>query len=206
MSAYRIEELSPESLRQIYEEHMKADFPEDELRSLSTLLEKQAERITVAYGWKREGRLCAYAILTQPEQKQPYGEDSYVLLDYYAVCRGFRGQGVGSVFLETLLEGLVCKGVLFEVEDPEAAKNAEDQEIRKRRIKFYERLGCRLVEGVRTKIFGVDFRLLVWSRQEIPSPFTALLAMEQIYHQLLPPKIFEKNCRFWREGERDETV
>jgi hypothetical protein len=92
------------------------------------------------------------------------------------------------------------------VEDPEAAKNAEDQEIRKRRIKFYERLGCRLVEGVRTKIFGVDFRLLVWSRQEIPSPFTALLAMEQIYHQLLPPKIFEKNCRFWREGERDETV
>ena len=113
--------MSPESLRQIYEEHMKADFPEDELRSLSMLLEKQAEGITVAYGWKREGRLYAYAILTQPEQKQPYGEDSYVLLDYYAVCRGFRGQGVGSVFLETLLEGLVCKGVLFEVEDPEAA-------------------------------------------------------------------------------------
>ena len=206
MSEYRIEELSARELRLLYEEHMRADFPEDELRPLPMLLEKQAQGISMAYGWYKDKELYAYAILTQPEKRQPYGADSYVLLDYYAVCRGFRGQGVGSAFLETLLAGLTCKGILFEVEDPQAAASEEERAVRVRRIHFYERLGCRMIEGVQARVFGVAFRILVWSRQKLPSLAETIGAMEQIYHQLLPPELFCKNCFFERKVKSDETV
>lgn len=198
-----IRELSAEEIAWLHGEHMKADFPPAELKTLEALLMLRQRGVQKLFGWFDGEDLYAYASFVQPEPKKPYGADSYILLDYYAVCRGFRGEGVGSEFLNRLLQETDCAGVLFEVEDPEAAEDAADREIRERRIRFYERLGCRRIEGIRVRLFGVDYLLLLWTKGECLSAVSMKDAMERIYRGILPPAIYEANVQFYLEEVRE---
>ena len=203
MSKMIMRELSAEELTGLYEAYMREDFPQDELKPLQVLLDKQAEGISRVYGWFAQGQdetsrerlsgLRAYAILMQPEYREPYGQDLYVLLDYYAVCSGYRDQGIGSVCLRELMHHVDCKGVLYEVEDPDSSETEEERTIREKRIRFYERIGCRWIQGIRANVFGVEFRLLLWNRegQTIP-PQEMKDAMTRVYRQMLPEEIFRQ--------------
>jgi GNAT superfamily N-acetyltransferase len=75
--------------------------------------------------------------------------ESFCLLEYIAVDRGYRNHGVGSgLFEETVLAIRRENGVipiLLEV-DSDRGPGA-DQELRHRRQNFYRRLGCRRIAG-----------------------------------------------------------
>lgn len=195
-----IRELSVEQLTEIYNTHMRVDFPPEELKPLDRILSMRERGLYKAYGWVREDsqseEILAYALLVQPEYREPFGREQYVLMDYYAVCRGHRGQGVGSVFLGQLLSSVDCPGVLFEVEDPAAAEDEAEREIRERRMRFYHRLGLRATTGLYTKVFGVEFQMLMWNgRQEaLPAP-EMKAAMSRLYRTMLPEELYEKNIQ-----------
>lgn len=191
-----IKELSDRELTEIYEQHMKVDFPAAELKPLARILDMRERGLCRVYGWMQQEQILAYAILVQPELREPFGQDSYVLMDYYAVCRGHRGQGVGSRFLAELLPSVDCLGILFEVEDPAAAEEETEREIRERRIRFYHRLGLRETQGLYTCVFGVEFKMLAWNRRQEALPATEMkAAMSRVYRMMLPEELYVKNIQ-----------
>lgn len=72
------------------------------------------------------------------------------LLDYFAIARERRDQGLGSLFLEqlaTILAGDGVRGIVLEVESDDDGTEAE-RALRRRRISFYRRNGLDLLPGV----------------------------------------------------------
>ena len=82
---------------------------------------------------------------------------SLILLDYLAVVRARRGQGVGSGAMAALLNRYSGKGVFVEIENPFA--EGPDQKLRQHRKAFYQRCGMEPM-GVMAEVFGVEMELL----------------------------------------------
>lgn len=93
---------------------------------------------------RRDNRLIGYSVTFMPEN------DNFCLLEYMAVHALFRSDGIGSkLFRHTVDRVRSGRGdvtILLEVDSDREA--APDQEIRRRRQAFYQRLGCLRVEGL----------------------------------------------------------
>ena len=154
MTGGEIRLLDAAALRRVYRDYVKADFPPAERKPLA-MIERQVR--TGQYdtlGLFRGEALLAYAFLWRDSVGR------CALLDYLAVCRGGRGQGTGSAFVEQLkahyggFDGLLVEA---EAEDPGAGE--EQNALRRRRIGFYRRCGFRLLD-YRVRLFGVTYAML----------------------------------------------
>lgn len=154
MTGEEIRLLDAAALRRVYRDHVKADFPPAERKPLA-MIERQVR--TGQYdtlGLFRGETLLAYVFLWRDK------EGHCALLDYLAVCRGGRGQGTGSAFVEQLkahyggFDGLLVEA---EAEDPQAGE--EQNTLRRRRIDFYRRCGFRMLD-YKARLFGVTYSML----------------------------------------------
>ena len=154
MTGGEIRLLDAAALRRVYRDHVKADFPPAERKPLA-MIERQVR--TGQYdtlGLFRGETLLAYAFLWRDK------EGHCALLDYLVVCRGGRGQGTGSAFMEQLkahyggFDGLLVEA---EAEDPQAGE--EQNTLRRRRIDFYRRCGFRMLD-YKARLFGVTYAML----------------------------------------------
>ena len=80
-----------------------------------------------------------------------------VLLDYLAVAKNTRGQGVGRETLAALMQEYAGRGLFVEIES--AFEPGEDQPLRCRRRQFYLSAGMEPF-GVMANVFGVKMELL----------------------------------------------
>ncbi|MGH7437132.1 MAG: GNAT family N-acetyltransferase [Polyangiaceae bacterium] len=95
---------------------------------------------------QQDGRVLGFSILFVPP-----GE-GYALLEYMAVAPEKRGAGFGGrLFQKTVAQALTPQGatlpVLLEVDADREAPS--DRETRTRRLRFYRRLGCLTIAGLR---------------------------------------------------------
>ena len=97
MTGGEIRLLDAAALRRVYRDHVKADFPPAERKPLAMIERQVCTGQYDTLGLFRGEELLAYAFLWRDK------EGHCVLLDYLAVCRGGRGQGTGSAFLEQRL-------------------------------------------------------------------------------------------------------
>lgn len=79
-----------------------------------------------------------------------------ILLDYFAVAKRLRGQGVGSAFLRALLNQYAGRGLFVEIE---AADRDDPDGSKLRRKQFYLRNGLEDMH-VAAVLFGVRMELL----------------------------------------------
>jgi ribosomal protein S18 acetylase RimI-like enzyme len=73
------------------------------------------------------------------------------LLWYIAINPSRRSQGLGSILYQALIQELIdhgCRVVLFEVETPGEAHTPEQKLLAERRIRFYQRQGAFLLNGI----------------------------------------------------------
>ncbi len=93
-------------------------------------------------------------------------------VEYFAVRSGLRGRGLGSGLWRALLDEAErardVAAVIFEVEDPADTADAEEAEERRRRIRFYERLGAlrlpvRGFHAVNLDDTGTEPMYLMWA-------------------------------------------
>ena len=147
-------ELTSDEVRDIYNRYMKQDFPPQELKPLKNI-ERMRERGEYScYGSFEDGRLKAYAFVAEPRG------GGMVLLDYLAAVSDERSAGHGSRMLGFLREDCAGKGgILIEAEDPAFAADEADGEIRRRRIRFYDKNGSRDT-GVRAVVFATEYVIL----------------------------------------------
>ena len=184
-SFLRIQELSLNQIRKLYLERLKRDFPPDEIKPLSRIERALARGEYVCYGAMDGEAILAYAFFVVTGKR--------ALFDYFAVAEELRDRGIGSRFIRELMDGLLSQMdcVLLEVDDPDHGQGQEEVALRNRRLAFYLRNGL-TDTGVRTKVYGVDFRILSLPVGRMPSVDETRTVYVELYHTILPPKLYEK--------------
>ncbi|MDR1172611.1 MAG: GNAT family N-acetyltransferase [Bacteroidales bacterium] len=118
-----IDTLSP--LRDIYE----SAFPANERREFDSVIELA----------RTNPDFILYEILRDNEPAglfSTWNAGSFVFIEHFATSEKYRGRGIGQRVIESWLAGQT-QPVVLEVERP-------DEEMSRRRIRFYERSGFRL--------------------------------------------------------------
>lgn len=142
--------LSKEELTALYQGEMTADFPKSELKPLAAILRLmdlgRYDPLLVTEG----GQPLGYALAWLPEGREG------ALLEYFGVLRGKRNGGLGTRILALL--GARYGQIFGEAEAPCSDDPAEN-DLRRRRIAFYERSGFRVLD-YQCALFGVRFNCL----------------------------------------------
>lgn len=146
-------ELKPmksQELEQLYEKELAVDFPPSELKPLRAMLRMMDQGIYEALLVQEDGETLGYALVwLSPDRTGG-------LVDYLGVLRGKRNGGLGGRILELLAARY---GQIFgEAEAPDTGDAAVD-DLRRRRIGFYERNGLRVLD-YECALFGVHYNCL----------------------------------------------
>lgn len=156
---------STESFLKLYNE----SFPEDERRLYGSVSE--FERFVE----EREGKFSVMEILSDGSFAgfiSYWIFDDYVYGEHFAVDPSLRGSGIGAETFKGLID-IACKAgkpLILEVELP-------DNDLARRRIGFYERLGCRLRSEVeyiqpayRPTASPLPMHLMTWGELDLARP------------------------------------
>ena len=199
-----IRELTPNQVRAVYKQHIMQDFPADERKPLTAILHALTRREYVCYGAFRQDTLLAYAFFVALKQD----EKNAYLFDYLAVCRGMRGQGIGSAFLQGLMAGpLQSAGcVLLEIDDPDQADTPEEHALRLRRERFYMRNGLRHT-GVSALVYHVYYRILELPVSPAHTPQAVAALYQRLYHAIMPEWVSKRMVKILpMENWQGETI
>lgn len=133
--------MNEREIRGWYVQEFVQTFPPNEQKPLPFLLELIADGRYTLMGLYDGPALLGYACLqTHPDCP------GYVLLDYLGVTAARRNEGLGGhvlALLEEKLQGIAC--LIVEAESPVPSADAAENDLRVRRIGFYERCGFRRV-------------------------------------------------------------
>ena len=124
-------------------------FPREERKPFALILRMYKKGTTDVWCLMREGKFAGLGITIN-------GPD-LILLDYFAIGKKMRQQGVGSAALPVIVDYYGDKGFFLEIES--TLEDAPNKNQRLRRKAFY--LSCGLRELHTTaKLFGVNMELL----------------------------------------------
>lgn len=187
---YRCRKLTRKEICSVYELHMRYDFPKNELKPLSMILEGLDKETYFCFGIFKEDELLGYAYFIS----QLIDGMQCCLLDYFAVVRGMRDKGIGSEFLSLLRNELTFADlVVCESEDP-AFSAGDDLNTRQKRIAFYQRNHFSDT-GVRACVFGVDYVVMEFDQGSTHSAEEVRQCYKRIYKAFLPEERYKKHVR-----------
>jgi GNAT superfamily N-acetyltransferase len=179
-----LRELTAPELKWLYDQEMRAAFPPQELKPLSSMERMRALGRYQPLGLWEEDRLLAYALMWLAPGVP------FVLLDYLGTVAHLRSQGIGSRLLDLLSRHYAgYQGIFGESEAPEAGPPQEEP-LRRRRLGFYARNGFRYA-GYDCALFGVHYQVLVRGGEGV-SPQTLMEAHRDLYQQQHPSHIFQR--------------
>lgn len=187
----RYKEASWDEVTEIYNTHMKKDFPPAELKPLNAIkysVEKGRYTMYIAYD---DTGVKGYACIADCGRGvNQLGQSPLVektgFLDYFAIVKEHRGTGVGTEFFRALGNLTDYDCIMLETESIESAKNEEEDFTRRRRIAFYKRSGC-VDTGFMYSVFGVEYNIFINRDIELTEDFSAKLlsAYEYAYAAIL---------------------
>lgn len=176
--------LSRKEILDNLSKRMKRDFHASELKPNSLIAARYDEGRYFARGlFNDEGKMLAYAYFVTT--------DDWALLDYLAVDSNTRGEGIGSLVLESInsMPELEARKLLLEVEDPEFSLDEDDKVTRERRISFYANSDIGPL-GVKTQVL-TDHYLILGAKESRKEDIE--LAMQQLYSTIFDTEFLEEN-------------
>ena len=180
-----LKKLNLDQIRHIHNTYMTEDFPADELKPLSSIERMLTAGVYSCYALYDGEELLAYAYLVEYK--------GYVLVDYFAVSKKRRGEGIGTRVISLLKELLAGKTILIECEDVAFSNDGAEENIRKRRIAFYEKAGFTL-SGVKTKLFDVRYVILSY-----PEVDNVDKAVGRVYSVMLSKEHYNKDFEIYNK-------
>ena len=186
--AFAIRALTGPQIREVYARRLIEDFPPDERKPLH-LIERALSRGKYAcHGCFIGDRMAAYAFFAMLEKN--------ALVDYFSVDKSLRDHGLGSRFLQALIDGplgeLDC--ALLEVEEPDIAPDPNERELRRRRLRFYLNNGLKDT-GVRVTVYHVNYRVLALPVGRVPLGEDALSTFLSIYRAMPPERVYAEKMQ-----------
>ncbi|MGI5970254.1 MAG: hypothetical protein ACOX7P_00830 [Oscillospiraceae bacterium] len=183
--ALSLRKLNPEEYKDIYEKHLKRDFPKNELRPFHSMQRLFSQERYLAFGLYDSSGLCVYGSFITGIGGRP----SY--MDYFGVEPKKRQRGLGSLFLKLLPEVLDDDAVILEAETVEGAADEAERLLRRRRLDFYKRAGARITPAS-GRVFGVDYSLLCLPLRRDLTDAEAFDGILHIYKSTLPRFLFKR--------------
>jgi len=127
----------------------RSSFPRSERKPFSMIVKMARASKTDLWCLEREGKFVGLAAtINSPE---------LVLVDYFAICKAHRGEGIGTAALQTLMEHYRDYGFFLEIET--TLGQAPNQAEREKRKRFYLAAGLEELHTT-AELFGVDMELL----------------------------------------------
>ena len=124
-------------------------FPRSERKPFSRIRKTLKEGKGDVWCLERNGKFTGLAFTINSH--------ALVLLDYFAVCKKHRGEGIGTAVLVQLMEHYGDRGFFLEIES--TFSEAPDLEARQKRKHFYMEAGLEELK-VEAILFGVRMELL----------------------------------------------
>lgn len=122
-------------------------------------------------------------------------DNTYVVLDYFAILPEYQRKGYGSNAMKQLKEMYKeYDGIFVEVEKPENEDN-EENELREQRVKFYEKLEfCKM--GFELELFTVNyFAYILPCSKDVFSNEDVVKSIFEIYNAVSGEQKIKKNCK-----------
>lgn len=178
-----IKVLDKSEIEAIYNKYLKHDFPKDELKPLKYINKMYDCEKYECLGFYNDKTFAGYAYMVIPDNSDTR------LLDYFAVVKAFRNNGIGGECLKALngyYRDLKC--VILESEHPDYSRDEKDKKIRESRIGFYKRNGLieaditTFVGGVYYKIFCMECSFEVKQidvKQEVENIYRTMFSSHQ---------------------------
>ena len=145
LSVERVNQIDATFARQVKAIYMEA-FPPSEREPFRKVVSAVNEGRRWLYCARASTRVYGFAITV------PLPGMGMHLLEYLAIGADMRNRGIGAVLVRDVLQSLrsqgTVSGIVLEVETDEEGDPVE-QGIRHRRIEFYQRIGARVIEGVK---------------------------------------------------------
>ena len=127
----------------------RQSFPRAERKPFLTILKKYRAGMTDIWCILEENRFLGFAAtMNSPD---------LVMLDYLAVLKQHRSQGIGSFALAELMERYSDRAFLLEIESP--YEPGPDQLVRQKRKQFYVNCGMEPLH-IMAEVFGIKMELL----------------------------------------------
>ena len=142
--------LNKEELTALYQNEIVEDFPHSELKPLKAMLRLMDLGLYDPLLITEGGQPVGYAMMWLTKDR------SGALLEYFGVLRGLRNAGQGTKILELLFQRY---GQLFGEAEAPCSHDPDINELRQRRLAFYERNGFRVLD-YQCALFGVRFHCL----------------------------------------------
>lgn len=120
--------LTMSQLEKIYKEQLYYDFPDNERRSFQNMLDYHQRDMYEAWGLFHGDHCLAYSCFM--------GGKEHKILDYFAVTKAYRNQGIGSIFLKECLAQYPNTLILVEAEKEDGI-----DAWKTKRLHFYIRNG-----------------------------------------------------------------
>jgi multimeric flavodoxin WrbA len=161
----------PESDYEKLYRHMQKDFPLPGELAPFHAIKRNLESGKYQGFYLHDTDEVGYMVVTAPENTR------LVFGNYFAVYSEFRSKGLGTSFLDAILDKYRDRSFVIEVSDPAAAESAELRIEAEKRIKFYERAGFVVAPTAKAKIFGADMKIMVTNIYDGFSAREAMLAL-----------------------------
>ena len=145
-----LKRLTKEELTDLYQREMVNDFPKSELKPLKGMHNLMDQGVYDPLLVTEGGQAVGYALVWLPRQRNG------ALLEYFGVLRGLRNGGIGSRILDLLTQRY---GQLFGEAEAPTSEDPAENDLRRRRIAFYERNGFRVLD-YDCALFGVHFNCM----------------------------------------------
>ena len=163
---------------------MEKDFSDNEIPDYKRYLKLTKENVHNIYLYEENGQEKAYFITMEKDNSKK------ILITHLAVIKEYRGKGIGKKLIEEIKNFLSDKKILIvEVESEKNAKNDQELETIKRRIRYYINAGFEKCEGIEYNLFNIDYYILTYNMSNnLISNKEIKQAIENIYDGLFSKK------------------
>ena len=180
---------SKEFKKIIYPEYIKL-FPALERKSYRQIKKTMKKDICCVTKIVEKNKLVGFMIVNT------LGKNALVQLDYLAILENYQHKGYGTQAIKLLKKKYQAnEAILIEVEKLGLGKNQEENSIREKRIKFYEKLGFYKMN------FDLDLFKVIYSIYVLPiseknfSEEEILKEIFEIYHAVAGKRKIQKYCK-----------
>lgn len=185
-----LKELDIKQFKKDIYKYYKRLFPALERKSYRTIKRTYNNGIMKILGIFDESELIGFMITNEIR------DGKYIQLDYFAIFPEYQSKGYGKqaiIELKKLYSDYY--GIFIEIEKIGLGENDKENELRRRRSKFYEKLGFVKLK-VDLELYKVIYSLYVLTYNDIREDDDRVIEeLFKIYKEVFGEKRVNKNCK-----------
>ena len=175
--------------KDVYKYYKKL-FPALERKSYRILKKSYSKGTTSILGILEQNKIIGFMIINQIKNNK------YMQLDYFAIFPEYQSKGYGKqaiIELKKLYSDYY--GIFIEIEKIGLGENDKENELRKRRAKFYEKLGF-VKLNVDLELYKVIYSPYILFCSDFRENDDKIIKdIFKIYNEILGERKINKNCR-----------